>query len=1108
MLNDFVAYGQLDSDLGSLITDLALVYNDTLNRNSYKGRLAINDFHFGRFYNLKELGRVSGSLTLDGSGIELDDLSAHIKGNVSKFTFNNYPYSKIVVDGYVANQLFKGGLSVNDPGLILDFNGKVNYSKEIPIYNFQADLHHADMDLLKLLSLEKYSSLAAKIDCELSGKTLDEMKGTLQVNDGIFCYGDSIYEFEEIAAMSINLSDSERLFKLVSEHANIEIRGDYSMHTIHRPFMTVLSQTLPSLSIREMSHRQSNQNFTFEIKILDIDNLTNLFFPGLQIESDFTLTGFFDETNQRYEVVGNSDIVKLYKREFHGLKIESSVFSDVMYLKMDVDSLFVLPKVSLRDFSLRSKAFMDNLQLSLSWDDTKKSRGRIQALGYFMKDRLEFDILPSEFTINNDTWNVDYQSHVTVRGKSLEINNLSLHGDKQAIFVNGKVSESEADRMNIKIENFAMENFNPFIEEQEVVFGGLLSIDGFIANPYKDFFFSADAKVQNYTINSWEIGDVETIAKWDNLSRRISLNGGVIHDNIREVDFNGYFLVDKKEENFYLDANLSDFNIGFLNAFIDFGLSDIAGVASGGVNITGTPAKPMLRGTINVKDGGISVDYLNTRYQFETDVFIDYDLFGFDYVSVTDESEQVLGYATGTILHNNFRDWNYDIYVDLNNILALNTTKEMNSLFYGKAYASGSFSIFGYDDLVDINITAITEKNTKMSIPLSEEGDVISGDFVTFIDPGKTIKTKEESQLNLSGINMNFNLMATSDAEVFIIFDEQIGDVMRGRGAGNLQMKINPAGEFQMFGQYEILEGDYLFTLQNVINKRFVVERGGVIRWFGDPYEAEINLNAAYKLRTSLYDVMRLSGNQEAYRRRVPVDLVMKLSNRLMAPDINFEIRLPSVDENTRGILQSTIATEEELNRQVFALMVLNKFLPPEDGSGNFSVAEQGIGATASTSSELLSNQLNNWLSQISGDFDIGINYRPGDNISNEELAVALSTQLFNDRLAISGNFGVSSGNEFNQNPNSLIGDVLIEYMLTEDRKLRLKAFNESNDFDLTRVDQSLYTQGVGVYYQEEFDNRRELFCNLRNIFRTRSNKKNCSEFPSKKEKARKEEKE
>jgi hypothetical protein len=318
---------------------------------------------------------------------------------------------------------------------------------------------------------------------------------------------------------------------------------------------------------------------------------------------------------------------------------------------------------------------------------------------------------------------------------------------------------------------------------------------------------------------------------------------------------------------------------------------------------------------------------------------------------------------------------------------------------------------------------------------------------------------------------MNFQLDITPDAQFRIIFDEVVGDEISGRGRGAIRMEINNLNTFNMYGTVEVDQGRYLFTLKNLINKEFEVKPGGTITWFGDPLAADINLDAIYKVNTSLYDLF--PEESEQLRQRIPVHLNMLLTGKLMSPLIGFDITLPTSDDLTRARLAGTLNNEQEVNRQAFSLLVLRRFIsPPDIAKTNTSLG------LAENSTELITSQLSNWLSQISDDFDIGVNYSPGDQISSDELAIALSTQLFNDRLLLSGNFGVqqaptAAGTE---NSSNLIGDIRIEYKVTPKGKIRLIVYNQSNEFDLVRNRQNNYTQGMGIVYQEEFDSLYELF--------------------------------
>jgi len=377
-------------------------------------------------------------------------------------------------------------------------------------------------------------------------------------------------------------------------------------------------------------------------------------------------------------------------------------------------------------------------------------------------------------------------------------------------------------------------------------------------------------------------------------------------------------------------------------------------------------------------------------------------------------------------------------------------------------------------------VDARTAPGTSIHFPVGGSTEVSGIGFVHFVGGDST--GTEAPGVDLSGISLDLAVEVTPDAHFELIFDPTVGDILQGRGAGNMEMTVSQSGEFDMRGQVEVTQGEYLFTLRNIVNKRFQIEPGGRIVWFGDPFDAQLDMRATYKVRAPLYDIM--FEKNEAYRKRVPVDVVMQLKDRLLNPEIAFDVRLPSVDESVRTQVNSVLSTEQERNRQVFSLIVLNRFMPPPNyGSGG---APTGGNVAGTTGFELMSNQVSNWLSSLSNDLDLGVNYRPGDAITQDEVELAVSTQLFNERLLLSTNVGVQYGaTTATQNNNALIGDFQLEYLLTPEGRLRLKAFSISNDRNLNRVDQSLTTQGAGVAFREEFDTFGEFWQKMLNIFRS-----------------------
>jgi len=528
----------------------------------------------------------------------------------------------------------------------------------------------------------------------------------------------------------------------------------------------------------------------------------------------------------------------------------------------------------------------------------------------------------------------------------------------------------------------------------------------------------------------------------------------------------GLFYPDRKDKNFDFDIGIENLKIAFLSRYLKGFTTDFRGLASGKLRFEGSPQKPELSGNVKLSKTIFRVDYLNTVYQFTHDVKIQKNLFSFENIEVSDSLGRK-AFASGKILHNYFYNFAIDISLRPNNFSVLNTDFRHNELFYGKVLASGVARIHGPVDDIIMDISAKVEKGSQLSLPLSSRGVISETAFITFVKRdtlGQKIPVTTPMKDEYMGLVLNFDLEVTPEAEMQLIFDSKIGDVIRGRGSGNLKMELNRQGEFNIYGDYVIEDGDYLFTLQNVINKRFRVEKGGLIRWTGNPYDADMDIKAVYRLRTPLYDLVSHVDTSDAYKRRIPVDCVLGLSGKLFNPNVSFDIFLPASDEGTREMVDRLINTDQEMNRQIFSLLILNRFMSSSPLQYNTAFAS-GFG---STSGDFLSNQISNWLSQISSEVEIGVNIRPGDEVTSSELELAMSTHFWDDRITVDGNVGTSGNNPYaGQRASSIVGDVNVEVKITE--KLRVKAFNRSNTYDLLNPT-SPYTQGIGLFYRREFD--------------------------------------
>lgn len=179
---------------------------------------------------------------------------------------------------------------------------------------------------------------------------------------------------------------------------------------------------------------------------------------------------------------------------------------------------------------------------------------------------------------------------------------------------------------------------------------------------------------------------------------------------------------------------------------------------------------------------------------------------------------------------------------------------------------------------------------------------------------------------------------------------------------------------------------------------------------------------------------------------------------------------MPNVDEDVKSMIYSAIDINDQaaVTQQVFSLLILKSFSFSSENTLASSISSNSVG--------LISSQLSEWISYLYKGIDVGVNYNPASGYSPEEFEVYVKTQFLDDRLIIDGNFGVQNRSTVQAGAsNSFIGDVNIEYKLTPDGKMRIKAFNRTNEYSLFETN-SPYTQGVGISYSTEYNKLSEIF--------------------------------
>ncbi len=1093
-MDEFYTNLTVATDIGNVYTNIQGGL-DQNNLFSYVGDINTEGLNISQLLQDNSFGTLTSNISLKGSGVTLDELETIVIGKVSKFKMMGYEYENINFEGNILSKNFNGTFNVKDPNLDLGFKGKVDFNKKVGVYDFETDVRLANLYALHLLNRPTSSFKGNLKVINSSGNNIEDFDGRIVLAGAQYFENEKTYDFDTIIITSSH-DKSYRKIYLRSEFADVKMNGDYRLQNIEESLYALGSRIYPSLFKYDFTEEIPKESFDLNVTIRDLSTLTELFYPEIDV-APLTKIGInYESQNEMFELSASSDWIAHGDICIKKLRIDTTrkfaMYDPFYTFVIHADNISLANGFEFNNFKLATELYNDNVHSEISWSDNDSL-----FWGNFDSDidvrsasNMVFDLHPSKFYYDKlGLWEVNRDAFVTMDSTSFSLDNFLAVNEKQSLNFSGVVSENPNDRLKVVIGQFRMDNLNPFMSDTTITFDGVMTATGYITDVYNELYLDAYSWIENFKIGTYDIGNVEAIAGWNPIEQRIEITGDIVDkdDKSRLKISKGHYYI-KKEENLDFKIEFNKTDVAFANIFMPEGFSDLKGKIKGDVYIKGKTSEPLVTGKLNLDKAGINIDMLNTYYEASGDVIIDYDMILINNLPIKDKFGST-AFLNGSFFHQNYERYSYDFFAYFNKpFLVMNTTYQMNPLYYGDAFATGDVGI-SYDDIykMDIKVNAKSEKGTNITLPLYGSAEVELQDFITFIN--NKVEEEEEYKLNLEGINLNLSMDITEDANIQLVFDDIVGDAMRGKGVGHIDMYIDQFYDFYMFGNYEISEGSYLFTLKDLINKRFSVKKGGAINWYGDPYEADIDLTAVYNIKTSLFDIMP-ENQREQYRQKTDVELEMHLKDNLFNPNLNFDIKLPRSDENAKTILRNSVSSEADMNRQVFSLLLLNKFLPT---SFNTASSSSGGAAIGSSTSEMLSNQLSNMLSKFSDDFDIGFNYQPGDEVSSQELALALSTQLFDDRVTISTNLGVSHQNT-GGNSNSLIGDVDVEVKVNEEGNVRVHAFNQSNEYDITRQEAN-YTQGVGVFYQESFSNFYELMCKLQNLFIRKDKEcKKCNE--------------
>ena len=995
-----------------------------------------------------------------------------VQGNVEKINLYSREISNMSLDASISSNKISTRVDVHDPLAQAKLDAQIALDSEHA--NISASIASLNLSAWGLQRIDTLPTFfAGNFDLNIHGFEFEKISGKLGMHHIMYKEGARSLALNQLVLDLKRMNQVEWEVTMSSDIATASAKGKGKLSSIAIAFNNVLSDYFPTIFFVQENKDTILHQIDIDGNFMKLDSFLGFFVPDIHF-SDLSFTGKFDEQDKsiRFHLKGSEGMVMGFR--FHDPFISVETMDKKIFVSTSAASLGN-ENSYITNFYFSYVHNSNVGDFSIDWNNPEMFIGSLNGKVFFNPFQQYILVFSqSSLNVKDSLYAIQPGSTVVYDTTGIYFKNFKISTNTQAIGLDGIISESMYEPLQVTFQQVDLNQVNSFIQTLPMTLegkaNGYVLLFGLLG---KNPSYEANLAMNNLKINKYLLGDLSTESFYDYEKNAVGVkinlaytgNSGTIYP----LKANGYYFLGQKQGEIDADIQLSRFNIAFVEPFLTGVLSKISGYAEGSLHLGGTLNKLSVEGDITLRRTMLRVDYLNTMYSFTHTFHINDTIIEGRDVDLYDSKGNVAK-SDLIIHHKHFSDFSLDLTLKPKKFEVLNTTLKDNELFYGQGYFSGVVKITGPFDKISIDVVGNTEKGTQLNLPLYTTSTVSQNKFIVFKNLSQD--TTVMNNVDLGGLNVNLDIMVTPDAEAQIIFDPKVGDIIRGSVDGRLRLMTNDKGDLAMFGNLTVVKGDYLFTLENVINKKFYIEPGGIISWSGDPYQGQLDVTARYEVKTSLYPILYVIDESELYKRKVPVYCMMHLQGNLLNPDIKLDIVLPEADETTQNLFKTVINGEEELNKQIFALLLFGSFLPKTGGITGNAIP---VGATSS-SLEMLSSQFSHWLSQISKDFDMDIKYRQGDQLTQSQLEVGLGTKLFNDRLSIETNLLYGGNNSTNATMSSvpLTGDVVLEYKVSKDGNFRIKAFNRSNTFDIAA--NSLYTQGLAIFYRKEFDRFRDIW--------------------------------
>ena len=1084
--------GAFTTALGAMKVNGHVESDTTLKNFDFVGNLATNGFQLGKMLNQKDIGEIALHAHVDGTIDSLQLIECIADANIHRIGYKGYTYNDIHFDGVMGIEEISGKLYINDENISLQLSGLADWSSEDTRLDITARI--ADFRPHAIHLTEQYPDMAvgatAYISLFTSGapkQMLDNLTGYMIIDTLSVFNGEKMAVMEQLKLnIDSYLENGKPAHKmnLQSDFLTADLTGTFQYTTLPNTCKQLLHTYIPSLVEAPKKSNKNPNQLEFYAYFRQLEDITQVLELPYSIPSYPTIKGFIREDIQQIGMQAHIPSIQSSSTQIDNLTLSVENIGDslgvsiYMYNRLPKDNPTA---AKIGDVKARAhlKALNDavDIQVHLDNTDSVQNAGTIhissQLSQYAQQPLLNVHLHPTHIILNDSSWTIN-DATITYKAaeKKVDIQNFALNTDYQTIAMHGVASPQAEDSIKVELRNIDLQYLLGYTLAGEAIsvqgpLTGKATLYGLFTQPMVE----AQVAIPNAGLNGTYLGDLTAQAYLDRKEKTIIIEGAAVDSLEHTVaEVQGKVIPAKKW--WGLDIHCDSVDIGL----IDFWTHDIfthpQGRAFGDLQVFGQEHQTWVTAALYGKDAQVTMPQLGATFYFNDSIFMDSTAIRLPDIDVRD-AEGNTGVFSGIITHQNFLNFRYNLNAQVNNMLALNLPYDPQSLFYGKVYGSGNVNITGDDYECRIDVNARTEANSKFYLSVNTASIAANASFVEFKAPQQTDNLlhllSQPTQTTITALPkrtkllLSLQLEATPTAEINIKLGGDDG--IRGRGEGNLKINYDDSSEeVQMLGTYTLQSGLFSYALGNIVRRNFDIAEGSRVIWSGDPLSPVVDITGRYHTTASLRDLFGSEFSQVATNRTsVPVNCVLYMTDQLFNPTLKFAVELPQSDESIQSQVNSIINTEEMLMRQVIYLLVFNRFYTADYLQNTQTV---GLNETYSLLSSTITGQINAWLSKLTDIFTMGFNFRTdgeGESASQEYEA---NFQLQPIRqLVINGNFGYRY-NDLSNRP--FFGDLDIEYLLTQNGKLRAKAYTHT--VDKYSLKQANTVQGLGLVFKHDFN--------------------------------------